>query len=250
MTPSRDEGGRFAWTDRSARGGGDRPGRADRPGPGPGGRLEAPGAAGPEAGEAEPGHPLRVPRRVRPAFEPPARQIGDHARDLAGLIGELGLERPTVFGVSFGGAVALEFAVERTAPGRPADPLRGRGAVPVDPGLDDRPAGPRAVPAARRQPVRQPVLQPLPRRQARPGPMPRFIVERCWETDQGVMARRLAMLEGFDVTDRLWRLDAPTLILAGYPRRGRPAESPEGPRLRRSPGPASSRSRTPATSAS
>ncbi len=29
------------------------------------------------------------------------------------------------------------------------------------------------------------------------------------------MARRLAMLETFDVTDRLWRLDVPTLILAG-----------------------------------
>jgi pimeloyl-ACP methyl ester carboxylesterase len=47
------------------------------------------------------------------------------------------------------------------------------------------------------------------------GPLPRFIVERCWETDQGVMARRLAMLEDFDVSDRLWALDAPTLILAG-----------------------------------
>jgi pimeloyl-ACP methyl ester carboxylesterase len=42
----------------------------------------------------------------------PARQISDHARDLSGLIGELRLERPTLFGVSFGGAVALEFAVD------------------------------------------------------------------------------------------------------------------------------------------
>ena len=37
----------------------------------------------------------------------------------------------------------------------------------------------------------------------------------CWETDQSVMAKRLAMLDSFDVSDRLWRLDAPTLVLAG-----------------------------------
>jgi len=43
----------------------------------------------------------------------------------------------------------------------------------------------------------------------------RFVVERCWETDQGVMARRLAMLESFDVSDRLWRLESPTLVLGG-----------------------------------
>jgi pimeloyl-ACP methyl ester carboxylesterase len=42
-----------------------------------------------------------------------------------------------------------------------------------------------------------------------------FVVERCWETDQSVMARRLALLESFDVTDRLWQLDLPTLVLGG-----------------------------------
>lgn len=29
------------------------------------------------------------------------------------------------------------------------------------------------------------------------------------------MGRRLAMLEGFDVSDRLWRVEAPTLVLGG-----------------------------------
>ena len=48
-----------------------------------------------------------------------------------------------------------------------------------------------------------------------PGPLPQFVVERCWETNPATMAGRLAMLEGFDVSDRLWNLDAPTLILAG-----------------------------------
>src|SRR4051812_18944346 len=40
------------------------------------------------------------------------RELGEHARDLATVISRLGLERPAVFGVSFGGAVALELAVE------------------------------------------------------------------------------------------------------------------------------------------
>lgn len=145
----------------------------------------------------------------------PARFVSDHARDLSGLIGALVLERPTIFGVSFGGAVALEFAVD--------EPHRvGRLILS---GVESRFRTTLASTIARR------VLErfPLPGDNAfvnqffnlfhggKPdaGPMPRFIVERCWETDQGVMARRLAMLESFDVTDRLWRLDAPTLILAG-----------------------------------
>ncbi len=48
-----------------------------------------------------------------------------------------------------------------------------------------------------------------------PGPLADFIVRTCWETDQGVVANRLRGLERFDVTDRLWRIEAPTRILAG-----------------------------------
>jgi len=145
----------------------------------------------------------------------PARQVGDHARDLSGLIGALGLERPMVFGVSFGGAVALELAVEE--PGRVGRLILS--------GVEARFRSTIASTIARR------VLERFPLPGDNPfvnqffnlfhggkpvvGPMPRFLVERCWETDQGVMARRLAMLEGFDVSDRLWRIDAPTLIMAG-----------------------------------
>jgi pimeloyl-ACP methyl ester carboxylesterase len=48
-----------------------------------------------------------------------------------------------------------------------------------------------------------------------PGPLVDFVVRRCWETDQSIMAARLHALEAFDVSDRLWRIDAPTLVLAG-----------------------------------
>ena len=36
-----------------------------------------------------------------------------------------------------------------------------------------------------------------------PGPLVDFVVERIWETDQSVIAERLAQLESFDVTERL-----------------------------------------------
>ena len=52
-------------------------------------------------------------------------------------------------------------------------------------------------------------------RKPEPGPLVDFVVQRIWETGQGVMARRLAQLESFDVSDQLWRIDVPTLVLAG-----------------------------------
>jgi pimeloyl-ACP methyl ester carboxylesterase len=144
-----------------------------------------------------------------------ARHVGDHARDLSGLIAELGLERPTVFGVSFGGAVALEFAVE--------EPHRISRLILS--GVEARFRSTLASTIARRVLERYPLPGDNPfvnqffnlfhGGKPAPGPLPRFIVERCWETDQAVMARRLAMLEEFDVTDRLWRLEASTLVLAG-----------------------------------
>src|SRR5208283_1357628 len=47
-----------------------------------------------------------------------------------------------------------------------------------------------------------------------PGPLADFVVERIWETDQSVMARRLAQIETFDISNRLWQIDVPTLVLA------------------------------------
>ena len=145
----------------------------------------------------------------------PARQVGDYAFDLARLIAELGLERPTVFGVSFGGAVALEYAVDH--------PTRiGRLILS---GVDARFRASVGSTIARRVLERFPLPADNPfvnqffnlLHAGRPeaGLMSRFVVERCWSTDQGVMARRLAMLESFDVADRLWQIEAPTLVLAG-----------------------------------
>jgi len=141
--------------------------------------------------------------------------IGDHARDLAFLIDRLGLERPALFGVSFGGAVALEYAAEH--PGR-------LGSLTLL-GVEARYRETLGARIARR------VLEryPLPKDNAfvnqffhllHGGPpvsaaLAEFLVERCWDTDQGVMARRLQALASFDVADRLDRIDARTLVIAG-----------------------------------
>jgi len=143
------------------------------------------------------------------------RDLGDLAGDLGTLIEQLGLERPAVFGVSFGGAIALELAT--------AHPER-LGALVVQ-GVEPQFRTTLGATIARR------VLErfPLPRdnrfvnqffnllhgAKPEPGPLVDFVVERCWETDQSVMAQRIALLETFDVSDRLWRIDVPTLVLAG-----------------------------------
>jgi 3-oxoadipate enol-lactonase len=144
-----------------------------------------------------------------------AREIGDHAHDLSAVIAGLGLERPAVFGVSFGAAVALELAV--------AQPQRV-GALVVY-GAEARFRSSIGSTIARRVLERFPLpsdnrfvnqfFNLLHGGRPVPGPLAEFVVERCWETDQSVMARRLALLEAFDVSDRLWRIDAPTLVVAG-----------------------------------
>jgi len=146
---------------------------------------------------------------------PVAAHVGDYARDLAGLIEQLGLERPTVMGVSFGAAVALELAVEF--------PHRLGGLVVQ--GAEARFRQTLAASIARRVLERYPLpgdnpflnqfFNLLHGCKPEPGPLVDFVLRRCWETDQAVMAARLRALEAFDVADRLWRIDVPTLVLAG-----------------------------------
>jgi 3-oxoadipate enol-lactonase len=144
-----------------------------------------------------------------------AREMADYAHDLGELIDRLGLERPAVFGVSFGGAVALELA---------ADQPQKLGALIVQ-GAEARFRATLGATIARRVLERFPLptdngfvnqfFNLLYGGKPDPGPLVDFVVQRCWETDQSVMAQRIGLLESFDVSDRLWRIDAPTLVLAG-----------------------------------
>jgi pimeloyl-ACP methyl ester carboxylesterase len=141
--------------------------------------------------------------------------LEEYAHDLKDVIDRLGLSCPTVMGVSFGGAIALEFAVRYP---------QGLSSLVVN-GADSQFRTTLASAIARRVLERYPLPSNSPfvnqffhllyGRKPDPGPVVDFVVERIWETGQGVMARRLAQLESFDVSDDLWRIDVPTLVLSG-----------------------------------
>jgi pimeloyl-ACP methyl ester carboxylesterase len=141
--------------------------------------------------------------------------LAEYAHDLKDLMDRMGLSSPAVMGVSFGGAIALEFAVQY-----PQD----LGALLIN-GGDARFRTTIASSIARRVLERYPLPSNSPfvnqffhllyGKKPEPGPVVDFVIERIWETGQGVMARRLAQLESFDITDQLWRVDVPTLVLAG-----------------------------------
>jgi pimeloyl-ACP methyl ester carboxylesterase len=145
----------------------------------------------------------------------PVCGVGEYARDLAFLIDHLGLECPAVLGVSFGGAIALEYAAEH--------PHR-LGALILN-GVEARFHRTIGSTIARHALERFPLPSDNPfinqffhllyGAKPEPGPLVDFVIDRIWETDQSVMAQRLAQLESFDVSDRLWNIDTPTMVLAG-----------------------------------
>jgi pimeloyl-ACP methyl ester carboxylesterase len=146
---------------------------------------------------------------------PGPENMAEYAHDLAELIQQLRLERPTVLGVSFGGAVALELAVRYP---------NLVGALAVQ-GTEARFRSSLGSMIARRVLERFPLptdngfvnqfFNILHGCRPEPGRLPEFVIERIWETDQSVMASRLRALEQFDVSEHLDRISAPTLVLAG-----------------------------------
>jgi len=143
------------------------------------------------------------------------QSASDHAYDVARTIEHLGLERPTIAGVSFGGVVALELALEH--PG-------SVGGLALY-GVPDR------FQASLGSTILIRTLERLPLpsdsaflnqffnvvvgRRPEPGPLVDFLVKRCWQTDQSVVASRLRSLESYDVRDRLWKFDGPSIVMAG-----------------------------------
>lgn len=167
-----------------------------------------------------------------------AWDMAAHADDLVALVQHLRLECPSLLGVSFGGAIALQAAVDYPS-------LFG---ALILQGTDSRFRASIGTSVARRVLERFPL--PVDNRfvnqffnllhgvRPEPGPLVDFVIERIWETDQSIMAQRLAQLESFDVTDRLWQVEVPTLVVAGSkdvivpaPRQKRLAQSIAGARF-------------------
>lgn len=141
--------------------------------------------------------------------------VAGHAADLAALMDRLGLECPAVFGVSFGAAVALELAVEH--PNRLGSLIVQGGESRFRTTLGSKIVGHvlERYPLPADSPFVNQFLNLLHGTKPEPGPRTEFVVDRIWETPQAVMAERLRQLQRFDVSDRLWRIDVPTLVLAG-----------------------------------
>jgi pimeloyl-ACP methyl ester carboxylesterase len=141
--------------------------------------------------------------------------IGDLAADLAEFLDWQGFEAPSILGVSFGGALALEFAARY--PGRLRNlMIQGAGAR-LESGLLQRIAGAvlSGIPLPTDSPFVNQFFNLLFGRRQRPGPLFQFVTRQCWQTDQSVMAHRFCMAEQFDMGARLGRIRVPTLVLAG-----------------------------------
>jgi pimeloyl-ACP methyl ester carboxylesterase len=142
--------------------------------------------------------------------------------DLSDLVGDLGeflawhgLESPAVFGVSFGGILALEFAARH--PGRLSELIvQGVGAR-YERGLLPRVAGTvlSRFPLPADNPFVNQFFNLLFGGRQEPGPLFEFVTRQCWQTDQSMMAYRLRLVEQFDMARRLGRIRVPTLVLAG-----------------------------------
>jgi len=140
--------------------------------------------------------------------------LRDLVTDLHEFIEWQGLERPIICGVSFGGAIALEFAA--TYPQQLlALATQGVG-IRYERGLVQRIASlvlsEFPLPADS-QFVNQFFNLLFGRRQ--PRALFDFVTRQCWETDQSVMAHRLRLVERQDFTARLRRVRVPACVLAG-----------------------------------
>lgn len=141
--------------------------------------------------------------------------LSDLVEDLVEFLDGMCLESPILLGVSFGAAIALEFASRH----------RNRLSALVTQGGDIR---------FRRGLLRQVAGQvlshyPLPPNSpfvnqffsllfgGRPSSSPifEFVTRQCWQTDQSVMAHRFKLAEGFDLTSNARRISVPTLLLTG-----------------------------------
>lgn len=141
--------------------------------------------------------------------------LSDLVADLIEFIDELGLERPAMLGVSFGGVLALELAARH--PGRlGALALQGTGAW-FEQGLLQQVAGLvlRRYPLPTNSPFVNQFFNLLFGGRQKPGPQFQFVTQQCWQTDQSIMAHRFEMIERFDIRDRLAQVRVPTLALAG-----------------------------------
>jgi pimeloyl-ACP methyl ester carboxylesterase len=141
--------------------------------------------------------------------------LQDLVADLSEFLDWLCLENPTIFGVSFGGVLALEFAaryphrLDRLA-------VQGVGAR-FEQGLIQQVASTvlNRFPLPADNPFVNQFFNLLFGARQDDEALFEFVTQQCWQTDQSVMAHRFRLVESFNMDSKLRRIRVPTLVLAG-----------------------------------
>jgi pimeloyl-ACP methyl ester carboxylesterase len=142
-------------------------------------------------------------------------ELDDLVADLHEFLDWMGLERPPLFGVSFGSILALELASR--APQRLSSLIvQGVGAY-SDRGLIQRVTSwvLSRYPLLEDHPFLNQFFHLLFGGKQAHNALFSFVTRQCWRTDQSVMAHRFRLVEGFDLRPKLKRIQVPTLALAG-----------------------------------
>jgi pimeloyl-ACP methyl ester carboxylesterase len=141
--------------------------------------------------------------------------LDDLVEDLAELLDTLKLENPTIMGLSFGGLIAMKFAMRY--PYR-LDRLivQGVGAR-YERGLIQQIASTvlSRFPLPADSPFVNQFFNLLFGGKQKQDSLFEFVTRQIWQTDQSVMAHRFRLAEALDIESQLRYIKAPTLVLAG-----------------------------------
>ncbi len=141
--------------------------------------------------------------------------LDDLVEDLAELLDSLRLETPTIMGLSFGGIIALKFAIRY--PHR-LDRLivQGVGAR-YERGLIHQIASTvlSRFPLPADSPFVNQFFNLLFGGKQKHDALFEFVTRQIWQTDQCMMAHRFRLVEGLDIEDQLRHIRVPTLVLSG-----------------------------------
>ena len=135
--------------------------------------------------------------------------------DLGAFLEEMRLERPILLGVSFGGAIALDFASRQ--PGRVSALVVQGVDVRLRRSLLEAVAAYvlNGFPLPSDRPAVNQYFHLLFGRRQRDRAVFDFVTRQCWKTDQAVMAHRFRLIEQLDLEPRLSQIQVPTLMVSG-----------------------------------
>lgn len=136
-------------------------------------------------------------------------------QDLADIISHWRLEAPNLCGVSFGGALALQFALEK--PAQVGSLIIQGAGVAYERGMVQRFAS--LILSHYQLPHHNPMVNQFFKLFLAGKPIPQSQLDEvtriCWETDQSIISKRLRMLKNFDLRKQRRKITAPALFLRG-----------------------------------